>query len=74
MFLALTIQMGHVVRETETTGQHWIEYTPSYGTTMNRDRYLHILRYLHLLTTAMDLIGQTKILTDYGRYETRFNF
>jgi len=40
---------------------------------MKRDQYLHILRYI-LLTTGMNLIGQMKILTDCGRYETCLKF
>ena len=49
VFLALTIQMGHDVREKLT--DYWATldqlYTPLYGTMMKRNRYLHILRYLH---------------------------
>jgi len=49
VFLALTKQMGHGVRNKLT--DYWSKldqlYTPFYGTMMNRDRYLHILRYLH---------------------------
>jgi len=49
VFLALTVQMGHCVRDKLT--DYWCTldqlYTPFYGTMMNRDRYLHILRYLH---------------------------
>ena len=48
-FLALTIQMGHGIRDKLT--DYWATvdqlYTPLYGTMMKRDRYLHILRYLH---------------------------
>jgi len=49
VFLALTIQMGHGVREKLT--DYWVTvdqlYTPFYGTMMKWDRYLHIIRYLH---------------------------
>ena len=49
VFLALTIQMGHVVRD--KLSDYWSTldqvYTPFYGAMMKRDRYLHILRYLH---------------------------
>ena len=49
MFLALTIQMGHGVRDKLTDYRATVDqlYTPFYGTMMKRDRYLHILRYLH---------------------------
>ena len=49
VFLALTIQMGHGVRDKLT--EYWSTldqlYTPFYGTMMKRDQYLRILRYLH---------------------------
>jgi len=49
VFLALTIQMGHGVRDKLT--DYWATvdqlYTPFYGTIMKWDRYLHFLRYLH---------------------------
>jgi hypothetical protein len=49
VFLALTIQMGHGVKDKLTDFWSTLEQvcTPFYGTIMNRDRYLHILRYLH---------------------------
>ena len=49
VFLALTIQVGHGVRDQLTDYWSILDqlYTPFYGTMMNRDRYLHILRYLH---------------------------
>ena len=49
LFLALTVQMGHGVRDKLTDYWSTLDqlYTPFYGTMMNRDRYLHILRYLH---------------------------
>ena len=49
VFLALTIQMGHGVRDKLTDYRATVEqlYTPFYGTMMKRDRYLPILRYLH---------------------------
>jgi len=48
VFLALTIQMGHGVRDNLTDYWSTLDqvYTPFYGI-MNRNRYLHILRYLH---------------------------
>ena len=49
LFLALTIQLGHGVRDKLT--DYWSTmdqvYTPFYGTMMNQDRYLHILRYFY---------------------------
>ena len=49
VFVVLTIQMGHGIRDKLT--DYWATvdqlYTPFYGTMMKRDRYLHILRYLH---------------------------
>ena len=49
VFLAMTIRMGHCVRNKLTDYWSTLEqlYTPFYGTMMNWDRYLHILRYLH---------------------------
>ena len=49
VFLALTIQMGHGVRDKLTDFWSTLDqlYTPFYSTMMNQDRYLHILRYLH---------------------------
>src|SRR5215510_12939908 len=49
MFLALTIQMGHGVRDKLTDYWSTLDHvhTLFYGTMMKRDRYLHILRYLH---------------------------
>jgi hypothetical protein len=75
VFLALTIQMGHGVRDKLTDYWSTLDqlYTPFYSTMMKHDRYLHILRYI-LLSTGMNLIGQTKILRDYGRYETCLKF
>jgi len=49
VFLALTIQMGHGIRDKLT--DYWATvdqlYTPFYSTMMKWDRYLHILCYLH---------------------------
>ena len=49
VFLALTIQMGHGVRDKLT--DYWAIldqlYTPFYSTMMKLGRYLHILSYLH---------------------------
>jgi hypothetical protein len=76
VFLALTIQMGHGVRDKLT--DYWATrdhlYTLFYGTMMKWDRYQPSFVTYILLTTGMNLIGRTKILTDYGRYETCFKF
>ena len=49
VFLALTIQMGHCLREKLT--DYWSRneqfHTPFYSNMMKRDRYFHILRFLH---------------------------
>ena len=49
MFLALTISMGHCVRD--ELPDYWSRAdnfdTAFYGNAMPRDRYLHILRFLH---------------------------
>ena len=46
VFLALTIQMGHGVRDKLTDYRATVDqlYIPFYGTMMKRDRYLHTLR------------------------------
>ena len=48
-FIALTLQMGHNLRD--TLRDYWSRlrqlHTPFYGETMTRDRFLHILRFLH---------------------------
>lgn len=48
-FLALVIQMGHSQRE--EFKDYWCKdeqfYTPFYHKTMTRDRFLHILRFIH---------------------------
>jgi hypothetical protein len=49
LFLAIIIQMGHDVRD--TLKDYWSTAeqfaTPFYSNTMKRDRFLHILRFLH---------------------------
>ena len=48
-FIALALQMGHDVKD--TLHDYWSRlkqlHTPFYGETMTRDRFLHILRFLH---------------------------
>jgi hypothetical protein len=49
VFLALTIQIGHGVKDKLTDFWSTLEqiYEPFHGTMMKRNRYLHILRYLY---------------------------
>jgi len=49
VFLALTIQMGHGIRDKLTDYWSTLDYlyTPFYSSMMKRDQYLHILGYLH---------------------------
>jgi len=58
VFLALTIQTGHGVREKLT--DYWPAlnelYTSFYGTMMSRDRYFTSFVTYILLTTGMNLI------------------
>ncbi|KAG8229295.1 hypothetical protein J437_LFUL010049 [Ladona fulva] len=48
-FLAIVIQMGHDIRD--SLKDYWSRleqfYTPFFGNTMPRDRFFHILRFLH---------------------------
>jgi len=48
-FIALALQMGHDLKD--TLHDYWSRlrqlYSPFYGETMTRDRFLHILRFLH---------------------------
>jgi len=66
VFLALTIQI-HGVRDKLTEYRATVEqlYTPFYGTVMKRDRYLHILRYLHFTDTRNEPDRTNEILADY---------
>ena len=49
VFLALTIQIRHYIQDKPT--DYWAMtnqfHTSFYSSTMKRDRYLHILRFLH---------------------------
>jgi len=49
VFLAITIQMGHCIRDKLT--DYWSRaenfYTSFYSNAMKRDRFFHILRFLH---------------------------
>jgi len=48
-FIALALQMGHVFKD--TLHDYWYRLrqtrTPFFGETMTRDKFLHILRFLH---------------------------
>jgi len=76
VFLALTIQMGHGIRDKLTDYWSTLDqlHTPFYSTMMKRtDTFTSFVTYI-LLTTEMNLIGLMKSLTDYGRYETCLKF
>jgi hypothetical protein len=49
-FVALALQMGHALKY--TLHNYWSRlrqlHKPFYGETMARDRFLHILRFLHI--------------------------
>jgi len=49
VFLAVTIQMGHCIRDklTEYCSRSYNFHTQFYGNAMKRDRFFHILRFLH---------------------------
>jgi hypothetical protein len=49
VFLALTIQMGHGIRDKLTDYLSTLDqvHTPFYGNMMKQERYIHILRYLY---------------------------
>jgi hypothetical protein len=65
VFLALTIQLGHGLRNKLT--DYWSTkdqlYTPFFDTLMKRDHTFTSLVTYILLTTGMNLIGWTEILT-----------
>ena len=54
-FIALALQMGHNMRD--TLRDYWSRlrqlHTPFYGETMTRDRFLHILRFLHFTDNSL---------------------
>jgi len=56
LFLVLTIQMGHGVRD--NLRGYWLTvdqlYTHFYSTMMKLDQYLHILSYLHFTDNRND--------------------
>jgi hypothetical protein len=66
VFLAVTVQMGYCKRELLadywSTAEHF--YTPFYSDTMKRDRYWHILRFLHFTDNRNDAHNTDK---DFGR-------
>jgi len=53
-FIALTLQMGRDLKD--TLHDYWSRlrplHTPFYGETMTRDRFLHILRFLHFADSS----------------------
>jgi len=50
-FIALALQMGHNLKD--TLHDYWSRlrqlHIPFYGETMTRDRFLHILHFLHFV-------------------------
>lgn len=66
VFLAVTIQMGHDLRD--RLADYWSTaenfYTPFYSSTMKRDRYCHILRFLHFTDNRSDTRNTDK---NFGR-------
>jgi hypothetical protein len=66
LFLGIIVQMGHDIRDRlrdywSTTEQF---FTPFYSNTMKRDRFLHILRFLHFTDNNTDIDKQAD---DYDR-------
>jgi len=53
-FTALALQMGHIVKD--TLHDYWSRlkqmHTLFYGETMTRDRFLHIMRFLHFVDNS----------------------
>jgi len=49
VFLVIAIQMGHCIRDklTDYWSRAYNSLTPFYGNAMKRDRFFHILRFLH---------------------------
>ena len=49
VFLAITIQMGHCIRDklTDYWSRSYNYHTAFYGNAMKRDRFFHILHFLH---------------------------
>ena len=66
VFLAVTLQMGHSLRvrlaDYWSTAENY--YTPFYSSTMKRDRYWHILRFLHFTDNRNDTHNTDK---NFGR-------
>jgi len=71
VFRALTIQMRNGIRDKLT--DYWSTLDQLYTTFYRTDTFTYFVTYI-LLTTRMNLIGQTKSLTDYGRYKTCLKF
>jgi hypothetical protein len=69
LFLAIIVQMGHGIRD--SLADYWSMteqfHTPFYGKTLKRDRFFHIIRFLHFTSndTAIDKLTHT--MTDYRK-------
>jgi len=53
-FIALALQMGHVLKD--ALHDYWSRLrqtrSPFFGETMTRDRFLHVLRFLHFVDNS----------------------
>jgi hypothetical protein len=76
VFLAITISMGHCIWDELT--DYWSRAdnfpTAFYGNAMPRDRYLHILHFLHFTNNKKVPDIKTKIMTGYGKLEICMTF
>jgi len=70
-FFGLVIQMGHDPRH--SLKDYWsrdeLYYTPFYSNVMARDRFFHILRFLHFENNETLRTMTTQTTTDFGKYE-----
>jgi hypothetical protein len=72
LFLALIIQMGHDIRDSLADYWSTIEqfFTPFYSTTIKRDRFFHIIRFLHFSNDS----ATDKTDPNHDRLETEKRF
>jgi hypothetical protein len=76
LFLAITIQVGHCIRDQLRDCWATMEqfYTPPTAKWSNETGTHTFFASYTSQTTDMKLTGQTKIMTDYGKYETYLKF
>ena len=76
VFLALTIQMGHGIRDKLTDCWATVDrlYAPFCGTMMKWDCYLHILCYLHFTDNRSEPDMTDKNFDRLCRYEICLKF